>query len=270
MEEVKTEDKKYCVYMHTNKINNKVYVGQTCDKLTHRWGKHGQGYKTQKRFWRAIQKYGWDNFEHIVFAENLTKEDADHMEKLLIALYQTTDKNKGYNITTGGDGGAAYGENNPFYGKHHTEETKQKISIANTGLRRTDEYRKQKQDSMMGNKNHFYGKHHTDETRRRIREKRLGTVLSQETKDKISNALRNSKGIPVIQLTLYDEFMFAYCNGAEAERQTEVSQESISRCCNDKQGSAGGFHWMFEYKWYELNGMNDNLVGDINAENTDS
>ena len=90
MEEVKTENRKWCVYMHTNKINNKVYVGQTCQQPPEkRWGQNGYKYSNNEYFYRAIQKYGWDNFEHIIFAEDLTKKDADNMEILLIKLYNT-------------------------------------------------------------------------------------------------------------------------------------------------------------------------------------
>ena len=64
----------YYVYMHKNKINNKVYIGITSQKLTHRWGKDGNGYKYQKLFARAINKYGWDNFEHIILKHNITKK----------------------------------------------------------------------------------------------------------------------------------------------------------------------------------------------------
>ena len=75
----------YCVYIHTNKINNKKYVGQTIhgDNPNLRW-KNGGGYRNQLYFYQAIQKYGWDNFEHEVVASNLTKEESDNFEKLLI------------------------------------------------------------------------------------------------------------------------------------------------------------------------------------------
>ena len=111
--------------MHTNKVNNKVYVGQTCKTPAHRWN-NGKGYQHNSHFWNAINKYGWNNFEHIVFAENLSQEEASHMEKLLISLYNTTNPDYGYNLTVGGE--SLTGEDNPFYGKKHTDEAKQKIS----------------------------------------------------------------------------------------------------------------------------------------------
>lgn len=90
----------YIVYMHRNKINNKVYIGQTCMSLKKRW-QNGRGYYTQI-FGRAIKKYGWDNFEHVILEQNLTKEQADEKEKYWIKFYNSTDTSYGYNVSTGG------------------------------------------------------------------------------------------------------------------------------------------------------------------------
>lgn len=87
--------KDYCVYIHTNKINGKKYVGQTCQEPEKRW-KNGKGYHNNIYFTRAIQKYGWDNFEHEIIKCNLTKEEADDIEKLLIKELNTLNPN-GYN-----------------------------------------------------------------------------------------------------------------------------------------------------------------------------
>ena len=62
----------YCVYIHINKINGKMYIGQTCQKPEKRWNS-GKGYKDDVYFSTAIQKYSWDNFEHEVIASILTK-----------------------------------------------------------------------------------------------------------------------------------------------------------------------------------------------------
>ena len=69
------KENKWCVYTHTNKINGKKYVGQTCQIPEKRW-KNGNGYKRNPYFYNAIQKYGWDNFEHQILASDLTLEEA--------------------------------------------------------------------------------------------------------------------------------------------------------------------------------------------------
>ena len=96
------QQKQYSVYIHINPLdNNKVYIGLTKQKVQRRWS-HGQGYKRCTYFNRAIEKYGWENFQHKVLFQNLTKEQAELKEKQLIEKYQATNPNKGYNIKKGG------------------------------------------------------------------------------------------------------------------------------------------------------------------------
>ena len=95
--------KSYCVYMHSLNLDNRKYIGITCQKPTKRWGKNGVGYKEQLYFYRAIQKYGWNSFRHEIVFENLTKEQACIKEIALIKLFNTTDVKFGFNMTTGGE-----------------------------------------------------------------------------------------------------------------------------------------------------------------------
>lgn len=128
----------YYIYIHKNKINGKVYIGQTKRRPEERWGQNGNGYKTQM-FYKAIQKYGWDNFEHIILEEVSSQEEANSQEEYFIKLFDSTNPDKGYNLYSGGNvvaqsevsrkkrSIALAGENNPMYNKHHTQETKQKM-----------------------------------------------------------------------------------------------------------------------------------------------
>ena len=75
----------YIIYLHRNKINNKVYIGQTKNNPTRRW-ENGKGYKNTY-FGNAIEKYGWDNFEHQILEENIeTVEEANQRETYYIEL----------------------------------------------------------------------------------------------------------------------------------------------------------------------------------------
>ena len=249
------DKRKWCVYIHTNKINNKIYIGQTCTSLQRRWGKNGEGYKKCPHFWRAIQKYGWDNFEHIVFAENLTQEEADRMEILLIALYDSTNKNYGYNITKGGDGCAMVGENNPFYGKHHTDEVKDKIRQCRIGTKASDETKNKLSELRRGESNSFYGKHHTKETKQKLSDLRKGKPLSKEHIEAIRNGYVLTNNRDVVQLSKDNIFIAEYVSACNAERETSVAQSSITRCCQGKLKSAGGFVWKYKEDWDKENAL---------------
>ena len=101
--------KSYLIYKHTNKINGKCYIGQTCyTNPTHRWHSDGSGYKSQQKFYRAILKYGWENFEHQVLIENLTKQEADELEIAYINQFDSIEN--GYNLLIGGSGQTTQGE----------------------------------------------------------------------------------------------------------------------------------------------------------------
>lgn len=105
----------YFVYIHTNLTNGKRYVGLTTQKPIHRWGHQGNHYRGNKHFWSAIQKYGWDGFEHTVI-ECDTREEMIYLEKYFIAFYETKNPIKGYNVLPGGQ--TLDGPNNPNFGNH--------------------------------------------------------------------------------------------------------------------------------------------------------
>ena len=89
------------------------------------------------------------------------------------------------------------GENGYFFGRHHTEKTKQKNSEAHLGKKLTEEHKKKISDGQKGENNRFYGKKHSDESKKKISENNgrghLGKHRSEETKKKISDAQKGDK-----------------------------------------------------------------------------
>ena len=86
-----TEQKTYSVYMHIFP-NGKRYIGITSQKpVEKRWYSTGGGYRKCNKMWKAIQKYGWENVEHIVLYENLSKAMAEsaasakHKQKIYLS-----------------------------------------------------------------------------------------------------------------------------------------------------------------------------------------
>ena len=98
---MRQNNRNWVVYAHKNKINKKIYIGITGQKPERRW-RNGQGYKTSTYFYNAIQKYGWNNFEHIILQFNLTQQEAEQKEKYYIQKYNTLNDAYGYNIKNGG------------------------------------------------------------------------------------------------------------------------------------------------------------------------
>lgn len=96
------KERKCLVYVHTNKTNKKRYVGITSQANLKRRSKNGKAYKGCPYFYRAIEKYGWDNFDHEVLVSNLTETEAKEMERFYIELFRTTNLMFGYNIDSGG------------------------------------------------------------------------------------------------------------------------------------------------------------------------
>lgn len=138
---------RYFIYIHTCP-NGKKYIGQTTfDNPNKRW-KLGEGYKSNKHFYNAIQKYGWDNIDHKYF-EVETKELMNFWEASLIHHYKTTDRQYGYNKLEGGEkwhkkfnhseefkknlSESRKGENGPFYGKKHSLTTIKKMKDNHRG-----------------------------------------------------------------------------------------------------------------------------------------
>ena len=103
---IRLKNKKFCVYVHLFP-NGKRYIGITSKRPKARW-ESGTGYKEGSPIRNAINKYGWDNIEHIILFEGLTQEEACDKEIELIAKYKTNiyryGNEYGYNMTDGGEG----------------------------------------------------------------------------------------------------------------------------------------------------------------------
>lgn len=174
------------IYSATNKINGKRYIGKTkFEPPTHRWNQHltaaKKGPKDNKRFQpyfhRAIRKHGRDNFSFEIIA-TFDDKDVDawmQAEIDLIAKHETRNRDKGYNLTDGGDGvpgwkaspavrrrmserrkGKYVGNKNPFWGKRHSDRVRKLLS--------------EKAAKRTGRRNPFHGRRHSKASRSRMAE----------------------------------------------------------------------------------------------------
>ena len=249
------EEKLYCVYKHTNKINGKIYVGKTCaNPPEKRWRNDGSGYMKSPLFWNAIQKYGWDNFDHEILIDNLTEKQANELEKQFISDLKSNDREFGYNLTDGGDGVRLLGESHPRYGIHLDESVKKKISDTHKkrGSWQGENNPNYNKHNFTGEGNPFYGMHHTEETKRRLRELATGRPSPMKGKQFSDEARKNMKESgrkrckPVIHLDLSDNIIATYQSLQEASDLTGFNKSSISSCCRGKTKTSYGFIWRYK------------------------
>ena len=157
------------IYITENLITHKKYIGQK--KSTKFLGNKYLG--SGKYLKNAVEKYGKNNFSVIMLDSAETFDELNEKEKYYIAKYNAVDSDDFYNMSPGG---VLFGEGHI---KHHTEETKEKISKASSGKN-----------------NKFYGQHHTEETKAKLREswkKRRKNPVSEETRKKMSESRKGRK-----------------------------------------------------------------------------
>ena len=236
-----TEEKKWCVYMHINKINNKIYVGQTCQDVHRRW-RNGAGYQKYQAIRRAFDKYGWDNFEHIIVFDNLNLDQANCMECFLIDLFDTQNPENGYNISGGGDN---RGERSPNYGKHLSEEFKKELS-----KKAKERYKDPKAREKLSIA--FKGRKLSEEHKKRISESKIGVYVGE-------NNPNYGNGKPIVQLDLNYQFIAEHATICQASKSTGINDSQIIRCCKHKprNKTAGGFRWMYKEEYEKFITQND-------------
>lgn len=223
------------IYLLIDGTNDKEYVGQTTRTVEERFKEHAN--YNNSYIDNAIRAHGADMFVVAVLKECANKEELDFWERYLIRSRNTIAPN-GYNLTDGGEGGipcdetrakmsaalkgrpkspetraklsaasaTLRGEKNPFFGHHHTDETRAKISASKIGkhlseetrakmsavrkgVPKSPEHRAKMSVSRMGAKNPHYGKKNTPEHQAKIVAANLGAKRTPETCARISAAL---------------------------------------------------------------------------------
>ncbi len=223
----------YTVYLHINKVNRKVYVGITSMRVENRW-REGKGYKKCEIMNRAILKYGWSNFEHIILCKT-SKNRAIVLEKALIKLYKN--KRMSYNISGGGEGAGT-----------------------------VSEYTREKLRQYKGEKSSMFGKHPSKETiEKRISTRRALGHYSKDTSWLAPYRLRKGKESPmygrkpsentllahrkvILQFSLDGEFIREFNSIKEASEEISISKPAIVHCLKGKTKKAGGYKWKYKYE----------------------
>lgn len=201
----------YIVYVHIAP-NEKLYIGITRKGTKQRWRNSGIGYKSQQLFWRAIQKYGWNNFKHIVLLENLSKDVACECEKYLISKYKSNNSKFGYNIYIGGN------EGNRSVGL--TDKQRQRLIIANTGKKLSDETKQKISNALKGRKQ-------TPEHIQHVSDAKRGIKLSNEHRENLSKS-HIGKKLTTAQKEKQSKALKSYMQSLTSEQRKQIYGHSMS------------------------------------------
>ena len=212
---------KPAIYLITNNINGKLYVGQAVN-FSKRQSRHRRSVNVDSSSKRplvsAFKKYGFENFTFSILEspaiQDLTEREQFWMDKLNVC-----NRAVGYN--------AAPAAGSP-YGFKHSQETRNKVSKAGIG------------------------RVLSDETKKRMSIARMGIVVSEETRRKISAAKKGTRnptkrGRAVEQLCLLTgSVISAFGSISRAHREVRGGVSPILAVCNGKRLQAGGFGWRFQ------------------------
>jgi group I intron endonuclease len=183
------------IYILTNKINGKIYIGQTVSTLNVRWSQHvHEALKTDsdRVIAKAIRKYGPDEFNRKILARCNTMEEMNHREKYYIKLFGSLVP-VGYNIDDGGKNKRMHEITKQKLSKArmgkklgpHTEEHKKNLSIAHKGRKYpnrvdSEETKKKRSLATSGSNNPNFGKKWTEEMKKKASEIKKGTGVGAD------------------------------------------------------------------------------------------
>ena len=246
------EDNRWTVYVHIVPKSlsgydwDKYYVGITSNKVNERWQK-GEGYKTQF-FYRAIQKYGWDNISHEIIAEHLTENEAKNMEKELILKLKSYIDKYGYNATFGGDEWASnykpvaqYDLNGSFICS----------------------YKSLREASLITGANHSGISHCCKGLSGQIGGFMWRYIINDIIIYKIEPYKRHTpESKIVLQYDLRGNFIKEWESVKLIENTIpNMDGQNIYACCNGRTIHSGGYQWRYkdESRWFSVNDVQDKM-----------
>lgn len=230
------------IYIATNTINGKCYIGQTIHPVKKRLNQHQQKSSKCRAFCSAIKKHGWKNF--VTDWYECPDEDLNFDEELLVREMGTLSPN-GYNLKEGGGSHGKMseeskqkmreiniGQNNPMYGKTHSKDSNQKNKESHLGKTHSEE----SIQKMSGENHHMWGKKHSKESKQKI---------SDGNKERTGE--KNNRSKRVYQYDLDGVFIDSFGSTREAARHLKKGGTSIRDCARGERKTAYNFKWSYTF-----------------------
>ena len=218
--------------MLKNKINGKIYIGQTIRLMKRRLEEHRSGQNNKCRaLFSAIKKHGWENFEKDWY--ECPDEDLNFDEELLVREMMTISPN-GYNLR---EGGGSRGK--------HSKESKQKMRVAALGKTRSETHSRNISEANRGEKHYLYGK--TRSKKSKQKQSKTMTGDGNHMYGKTGEKHHNSKKI--YQYELDGTFIDSFVSAVEAGLYFEKDASSIKACARGsrRHKTAYKFKWSYTF-----------------------
>lgn len=260
------------IYKYTNKINGKIYIGQTMNEKARKYAhKNNRPKGENSLFHNAIDKYGWDNFEYKVLFKisSSSRQDLsnslDSKERLCIKYYDTTNKSKGYNIDKGGNSGTHTRKDIEY------NNSKIKLSVSKPVVQLSLEW-----EYITEYENCYVASEKTGISRSSIHHSATGITFSSGNshwvfkeeyelhKNNISSYIKskvakigrykNYRDQRIAQLTKDGTLIKIWKNTIEISKALNISQATVSRVINGKVSSSSmteNFSWRRYEDYFE-------------------
>lgn len=207
--------------------NGKSYIGQTTTSLYKRSGKRGKMYRGCKVFYKAIIKYGFNNFR-VEILGTYRKEELNEKEKYFIKKYNSLIP-YGYNIKEGGQDTSrkenpiyAYNLDGTFYKKYFNQsDARREFNIEGSDI-----------SKCLEGKLKFV----------------RGKIWKKEYSEKVAPVITGKNGAkPVLQIDINsNQILNVYDSASAAARALGLKRpDSISKCCCGKLKTSHGYKWQF-------------------------